>query len=109
MSRIVLPIKEMVKEDSITISYHESFDGKICISVGDTVIFDTLVKNTSNKDILKAGVIKRTDFTIMRIVLNDVFYVEEILEFYHPHIRILYEKEKSHLTISYSDLPPIDE
>ena len=109
VTKYILPIKKMAEYDSILISYHSSFDGKISVYAENELIFETAVEDSSNKDLAIGGTIKRANSTIIKIVLDDAFYIEEVPNFFHPYMRILYDKEKTHLTISYMDIPPIDE
>jgi len=105
--KYVLPIEELVVQDSIIVHYHESFKGKITVFVNDVLLFNSLVEKTAGSDLRYGGTIKRNGKAVLKIVLNDIFYSQEILEFYHPYLRILYDKKKSHLSISYLNMSPI--
>lgn len=108
VTKLILPLISIEKQDSVIVSYHASFDGKLCIHANDNLIIETIVKKDQKKTLYRAGTILNGDHVILKIVLNDKFYLNEIVEFHHPYIRILYEPEHNNLTISCSNISPVD-
>lgn len=106
----VMPIKKAYLQDNIQVLYHTSFHGNLKVFVNDELILNKDVEKGEMETLTLGGNIFQTPNAIMKIVLDDVFYLEQVLHFHHPYIRINYRKEDRQLGVHYEDtLPKVEE
>ncbi|PHN02819.1 hypothetical protein CRP01_30020 [Flavilitoribacter nigricans DSM 23189 = NBRC 102662] len=97
-------------QQNVQVLYHTSFDGNLKVYVNDEMIFDKDVKKGEIETLSLGGNIDSRPNAIMRIVFDDLFYLEQVLHFHHPYIRIDYAKEDRQLAVHYEEtLPKVEE
>lgn len=102
----MMPIKKAYLQDYINIVYHTSFDGNIKVFIDDQQVLDKTVLQGEKETLKLGGNFSGQDRAIMKIVLDDLYFMEQVIYFYHPFIRIDYQKEDLHVAIHYEDALP---
>lgn len=101
-----MPIKKAHLQDNIQVLYHTSFNGNLKVFVNDELILNKDVEKGEKETLSLGGNIFNSPNAIMKIVLDDLFYLDQVLHFHHPYIRINYQKEDRQLAIHYEDTLP---
>lgn len=106
----ILPIRSAQLQRNIQVLYHSSFDGNLKVYINDEVVFDKEVQQGVQGTLNLGGSIPNSQRAIMKIVLDDLFYLEEVINFHHPYLRINYQKEDRQLALYFEDnLPTVEE
>lgn len=106
----VMPIKKADYQSNIHVLYHHSFDGNLKVFVNNELIMDKEVAEGESEKFSLGGQISGSPQSLMKIVIDDLFFLEQILYFHHRFIRIKYDKEERRLLLSYEDhLPSSDQ
>ena len=97
-------------QSEVQVLFHTSYDGNLKVFVNDELIFDKDVEKGEMETLSLGGNISKTPNAIMKIVLDDLFYQEQVLHFHHPYIRIDYAKEDRSLAVYFeATLPKTEE
>ena len=106
----ITPIKKAFLQDNIQVLYHTSFDGNLKVFVNDELIIDKDVEKGEIETLSLGGNIHNSPNAIMKILVDDLFFLEQVLHFHHPYIRIDYQKEDRQLALYYEDtLPKVED